>query len=56
MPSPSILWATKATNKEIRVGECEGGDASEACSKIVGDQNEGHIGQNPGDILESVNC
>lgn len=56
VPSPSILWATKAVKKEVRAGEHEGGDASEACSKIVGDQNEVHTGQNPGDVLESVNC
>ena len=56
MPSPSILWAAKAIKKEIRAGAREGGNASEACSEIVGDQNEGHIGQNPGDVLESMNC
>lgn len=48
--------AAKAMKKDIRAGEHEGGDASEACSEIVGDQNEGHMGQNPGDVLESVNC
>lgn len=42
--------------KEIRAGECEGGDVSDACSETVDDQNEGHMGQNPGDVLESVNC
>lgn len=56
MLSPYILWATEAMKKEIRAGECEGADASESCSEIVGDQNEGHMGKNPGDVPESVNC
>jgi len=40
----------------ISAGEREEGDASEAHSETAGDQNEGHRGQNPGDVPESVNC
>ncbi|KAJ7419738.1 hypothetical protein WISP_52347 [Willisornis vidua] len=49
------IGATNAM-KEIRAGEHEGGDASEAGRLIVGDQDEGLMGQNPRDILESVSC
>lgn len=56
VPSPSILWTTKAMKRQIRAGEHDGGDAPEACSEIVGDQSEGHMGPNPGGVLESVNC
>lgn len=42
--------------KEIRAHEREEGNAPEACSKVVGDQNKSHMGQNPGDVPENVNC